>query len=123
MASSVAAVVALAWVRLRRCGQSPVLDAQQPQQPQEMEWDNSTFNITINPLDRDVRLTQCISNCAIPHVRIVVRTYKTNLSFSKKFGNYNEHSIMCVVFVVFVALLIARLFFSFLTLYFLSLDE
>jgi len=55
----VAAVVALAWVRLRRCGQSPVLiDAQQPQQPQEMEWDNSTFNITINPLDLDVRYTR-----------------------------------------------------------------
>ena len=54
VASSVAAVVALAWVRLRRCGRSS-FDAQQ-QQLQEMEWDNSSFNITVNPLDRDVRL-------------------------------------------------------------------
>ena len=54
VASSVAAVIALAWVRLRRCGHSPALSAQQ-QQPQEMEWDNSTFNITVNPLDCDVR--------------------------------------------------------------------
>lgn len=52
VASSVAAVIALAWVRLRRCGHSPALSAQQ-QQPQEMEWDNSTFNITVNPLDCD----------------------------------------------------------------------
>jgi len=56
VASSVAAVVALAWVRLRRCGHPPALDGQQQQQPPEMEWDNSAFNITINPLDRDVRL-------------------------------------------------------------------
>jgi len=56
VASSVAAVVALAWVRLRRCGRSTALDAHQQQQPQEMEWDNSAFNITVNPLDCDVRL-------------------------------------------------------------------
>lgn len=52
VASSVAAVIALAWVRLRRCGHSPPLTAQQQQQ-QEMEWDNSTFSITVNPLDCD----------------------------------------------------------------------
>jgi len=49
----VAAVVALAWLRLRRCGYSPAVDGQQQQQPQEMEWDNTAFNITVNPLDRD----------------------------------------------------------------------
>jgi len=56
----VAAVVALAWLRLRRCGHSPAVDGQQQQQqPQEMEWDNSAFNITINPLDRDADVRIC----------------------------------------------------------------
>ena len=55
LASSVAAVAALAWVRLRRCGHSSAPAAVVSGQ-QEMEWDNSTFNITINPLDHDVRL-------------------------------------------------------------------
>jgi len=56
VASSVAAVVALAWLRLRRCGYSPAVDGQQQQQSQEMEWDNSAFNITVNPLDRDAEV-------------------------------------------------------------------
>jgi len=58
VASSVAAVVALAWLRLRRaCSNSPAaFSAQHQQQTQEMEWDNSAFNITINPLDRDAEV-------------------------------------------------------------------
>jgi len=65
VASSVAAVVALAWLRLRRCGSSLLTDGQQQQQQQqlsqEMEWDNSAFHITINPLDADPDADVCIA--------------------------------------------------------------
>ena len=66
VAWSVAAVVTLAWLRLRRCRctggvQSSLCGSastQQQQQPaaalQEMEWDNSAFNITVNPRHGDV---------------------------------------------------------------------
>jgi len=67
VAWSVAAVAALAWLRLRPCRctagvQSSLCggtSTQQQQQPaaaalQEMEWDNSAFNITVNPRHADV---------------------------------------------------------------------
>ena len=85
MASSVAAVVALAWVRLRRCGRSPALDAQQQQQqqPQEMEWDNSAFNITVNPLDHDVRLHgDLLILAVVEHMHINLLIFTAALPFS-----------------------------------------